>query len=125
LEALSLARTGIDGKVLKNLDADGLAVLNLSGNDIDDDDMAQIARFKRLEVLALTDTKITGAGIIKLEGTQKLNEFNIMRCDVRDGDLDSFLSMPNLRIVFAEGCNLSDIAVQSVISKFPMLAIFR
>jgi hypothetical protein len=33
--------------------------------------------------------------------------------------------MPNLRIVFAAGCRLSDIAVQGVIARFPMLAIFR
>jgi hypothetical protein len=125
LEALSLQRTGINGKVLKNLAADNLAVLNLSGNDIGDDDMAQIARLKNLEVLALADTKITGAGITKLEGMKRLNEFNIMRCNVRDSDLEPFLSMPNLRIVYAEGCNLSAVGIQNVTSKFPMLAIFH
>jgi hypothetical protein len=125
LEALSLQRMGINGKVLKNLVADGLTVLNLSGNDIGDNDMAQIARLKNLEVLALSDTKITGAGITKLEGMKRLNEFNIMRCPVRDSDLESFLSMPNLRIVYAEGCNISDIGIQSVVSRFPMLAIFH
>jgi hypothetical protein len=125
MEALSLARTGIDGKVLKNLTAGDLAVLNLSGNDIGDDDMAQIARLKNLEVLALADTKITGAGITKLEGMKRLNEFNIIRCNVRDSDLEPFLSMPNLRIVYAEGCNISAIGIQNVTSRFPMLAIFH
>jgi hypothetical protein len=125
LEALSLQRTGINGKVLKNLAAGGLTVLNLSGDDIGNDDMAQIALLKNLEVLALSDTKITGAGIAKLEGMKKLNEFNIMRCPVRDSDLESFLSMPNLRIVYAEGCNISDLGIQSVVARFPMLAIFH
>jgi hypothetical protein len=125
LEALSLARTGITGKALKNLAAGNLAVLNLSGNNLVDDDMAEIKRLANLEVLALADTKITGVGITKLEGMKRLNEFNIMRCNVRDGDLEPFLSMPNLRIVYAEGCSLSDIGIQNVVSRFQMLAIFR
>jgi hypothetical protein len=125
LEALSLQRTGIKGNVLKNLAAGDLTVLNLSGNEIVDDDMAQIARLKNLEVLALADTKITGAGIAKIEGMKRLNEFNVMRCNIRDGDLEPFLSMPNLRIVYAEGCNISDMGAQGIVSRFPMLAIFH
>jgi hypothetical protein len=125
LEALSLQRTGIKGNVLKNLAAGDLTVLNLSGNEIVDDDMAQIARLKNLEVLALADTKITGAGIAKLEGMKRLNEFNIMRCTIHDRDMEPFLSMPNLRIVYAEGCSLTDMGIQNVVSRFPMLAIFR
>jgi hypothetical protein len=102
-----------------------LVVLNLSGDKIADADMDQIAPMKQLEVLALADTQITGAGIAKLEGMNRLNELNLMNCGVLDNDLESFLSMPNLRIVFAAGCRLSDIAVQGVIARFPMLAIFR
>jgi Leucine-rich repeat (LRR) protein len=125
LEALSLQRTRIDGSVLKNLKSPGLTVLNLSGDDITDDDMDQIAALAGLEVLALADTRITGTGIEKLEGMKGLNELNIMNCAVVDSDLDSFLSMPNLRIVYAAGCNLSDMAIQGVVYRFPMLAIFR
>jgi hypothetical protein len=126
LEALSLQRTGVSGKILKNFKSlTTLAVLNLSGNNITSDDMGQIAGLKRLEVLALANTAISGAGIAKLEGMTSLNELNIMHCKILDGDIESFLSMPNLRIVYAEGCNLSDMAVQNVIARFPMLAIFR
>jgi len=125
LEALSLQHTGVDGSILKNLKSPDLVVLNLSGDKIGDADMDQIAAIKDLEVLALADTKISGAGIAKLEGMKRLNELNLMNCDVIDSDLESFLSMPNLRIVFAAGCRLSDMGVQSVISRFPMLAIFR
>jgi hypothetical protein len=126
LEALSLQHTGISGKVLKNIAADSsLTVLNLSGDKIGDDDMPQIARLQNLEVLALADTRITGTGIAKLEGMKKLNELNIMRCDVLDSDLDHFLYMPNLRIVYAEGCSFSEMAVQMTVTRFPLLAIFR
>jgi hypothetical protein len=125
LEALSLQRTGITGKVLKNLTSSALTVLNLSGDDIGDGDMSQIARLKDLEVLALADTKISGAGIVKLEGMKRLNELNIMSCKIHDDDLEPFLSMPNLRIVYAEGCNLSEMGVLKVTSRFQMLAIFR
>jgi Leucine-rich repeat (LRR) protein len=126
LEALSLQRTGISGSALQNLKArDTLVVLNLSGDQITDDTMDQIARFKGLDVLALADTKITGMGIGKLEGMPRLNELNMMNCKILDSDLEYFLSMPNLRIVYAEGCNISDMAVYGVVSRFPMLAIFR
>ena len=126
LEALSLQRTQIDGRFLKNLNTvDSIKVLNLSGNPITDDDMARVARFKNLEVLALADTQITGSGIGELKGMARLNELNIGNCSIQDYDLSYFLSMPNLRIVYAEGCNLSDCAVAGIIARFPSLAIFR
>jgi hypothetical protein len=126
LEALSLQHTEIKGEALKNLAAfNTLAVLNLSGNDIMDGDMDPIARLKRLEVLALADTKITGAGIAKLEGMSSLNELNLSNCRILDGDLEYFLTMRNLRIVYARDCNLSDMAIQNIVARFPMLAIFR
>jgi hypothetical protein len=126
LEALALQRTGIDGRVLKNIKAGStLAVLNLSGNDIQNDDMEAIALLKGLEVLALADTKVTSAGIASLQGMQRLNELNLMNCGILDSDLETFLSMPNLRIVYAEGCNLGDWAIQQMKFRFPMLAIFR
>jgi hypothetical protein len=126
LEALSLQRTQIDGKFLKHLDTlDSLKVLNLSENRITNEDMPQIVRFKNLEVLALADTLITGPGIAELEGMARLNELNIRNCGIQDYDLQYFLSMPNLRIVYAEGCYLSDWAVGGIIARFPSLAIFR
>ncbi len=125
LEALSLQHTGIDGSILKNLKSPDLVVLNLSGDKIGDTDMDQIAPIKDLEVLALADTKISGAGIAKLEGMKRLNELNLMNCGILDNDIESFLSMPNLRIVYAAGCNLSEMAVQNVVARFPMLAIFH
>jgi hypothetical protein len=87
--------------------------------------MAQIARFKNLEVLALADTHITGSGIGQIKGMARLNELNIRNCSIQDYDLSYFLSMPNLRIVYAEGCHLSDFAVGGIIARFPSLAIFR
>jgi hypothetical protein len=126
LEALSLQRTQVDGTFLKYLDTvDSLKVLNLSENPITNEDMAQIARFKNLEVLALADTLITGPGIAELEGMSRLNELNIRNCGIQDYALQYFLSMPNLRIVYADGCYLSDWAVGDIIARFPSLAIFR
>ena len=125
LEALSLQRTGIDGTVLKNMKSPALVVLNLSGDKITDEDMDKIAPMKELEVLALADTGITGAGIARLEGMNRLNELNVINSGIVDSDLEYFLSMPNLRIVYAAGCRLSDMGVQGVVARFPMLAIFR
>jgi Leucine-rich repeat (LRR) protein len=125
LEALSLQRTKIDGTMLKSLKTSDIAVLNLSGNPITDEDLDQIASIKGLEVLALADTKVSGEGIAKLEGMPRLNELNLMNCAIHDTDLEHFLTMPNLRIVYAAGCSISDMGIQSVVARFPMLAIFR
>jgi len=124
LEALSLQRTGVDASIMENIKAPGLVVLNLSGNPVGDDVLDAAARIKELEVLALADTKVTGKGLEKLRGMQRLNELNLMRCSVYDQDIDVFLSMPNLRIVYAEGCPMSSFGIQSVIMRFPTLAIF-
>ena len=124
LEALSLQRTGVDASIMGNIKAPGLVVLNLSGNPVGDDVLEAAARIKELEVLALADTKVTGPGLEKLRGMQRLNELNLMRCQVYDGDISVFLSMPNLRIVYAEGCPLSEYGIQNVIARFPTLAIF-
>jgi hypothetical protein len=124
LEALSLQRTGVDASIMENIKAPGLVVLNLSGNPVGNDVLDAAARIKELEVLALADTKVTGAGLEKLRGMQRLNELNLMRCSVYDQDISVFLSMPNLRIVYAEGCPLSDYGIQTVIARFPTLAIF-
>jgi hypothetical protein len=124
LEALSLQRTGIDASIMGNIKAPGLVVLNLSGNSIGDEALDAAARIKELEVLSLADTKVTGPGLEKLRGMRRLNELNLMRCNIQDRDIEVFMSMPNLRIVYAEGCPLSDYGIQNVIMRFPTLAIF-
>jgi internalin A len=125
LEALTLQRTKINGSVLKNIKSSSLAVLNLSGNSISNADMESIAQLKTLEVLALSNTMVSGDGIEKLEGMPRLNELNLMNCNITDADLGHFLTTPNLRIVYAAGCNVTDMGIQSVVSRFPMLAIFH
>jgi hypothetical protein len=126
LQALSLQRTGIAGKVLQHLKASSpLTVLNLSENDIVDEDLSQVARFTGLEVLALQNTKVTGAGLARLKNMARLNVINLINCRIVDADLSHFHSMPNLRIVQAAGCNLSDQAVKELTDKLTMLAVFR
>ena len=125
LEALSLQRTGIDASIMENIKAPGLVVLNLSGNPVGDEVLDAAARIRELEVLALADTMVTGQGLEKLRGMRRLNELNLMRCKVSDQDIGVFLSMPNLRIVYAAGCPLSDFGIRNVIARFPTLAIFN
>ena len=126
LEALSLQKTGITGKGLKHLKANGsLRVLNLSGDDIDDEDLGLVAHFAGLEVLALQNTKVSGAGLAKLAGLKRLNVLNLVNCRIVDGDMDYFTSMPNLRIVHAAGCNISENVIDQFKDRLPMLAIFK
>jgi len=124
LEALSLQRTGINAAIMENIKAPNLVVLNLSGNPVGDEILEAAARIRDLEVLSLADTRVTGPGLEKLRGMQRLNELNLMRCNIQDQDIEVFLSMPNLRIVYAEGCPLTNFGIQNVVMRFPTLAIF-
>ncbi len=126
LEALSLQRTRVACMNLKQLKATGsLIVLNLSENEIADEDLSVVAQFRNLEVLALQDTRITGAGLARLKDMLRLNVLNLVRCRIVDDDLKHMHSMSNLRIVQAAGCNLSDQAVKELTAKLTMLAVFR
>jgi hypothetical protein len=126
LEGLSLQHTGMTGKDLKHLGAIGsLTVLNLSDNEIADEHFAPVADLKKLEVLALQNTKITGVGLAALKGMARLNVLNLSNCRITDGDLELFASLPNLRIVWAAGCNLGEQAIRDLNERLPMLSIFR
>jgi hypothetical protein len=126
LESLSLQRTRITGKALQNLKAPGsITILNLSETAVADEDLDLVRKFSGLEVLALQSTKVTGSGIAKLKGMPRLNVLNISSCRIHDSDVGTFATLPNLRIVHAEGCNLSDDAIQDLAAKIPLLAVFR
>ncbi len=125
LEALSLQRTGMYAKALSGLRAPSLRVLNLSGDFVRDEDMAQVARFAGLEVLALQDTNVGGAGLARLDGMKRLNVLNLTNTRLVDADLEHFLTMPNLRIVHAAGCKISSQVIEDYKEKLPMLAIFQ
>jgi hypothetical protein len=126
LEALSLQHTGIAGSVLGQLKATStLAVLNLSENDITDEDLSLVSRFPNLEVLGLQNTQVTGAGLARLKDMAKLNVLNLRNCRIVDADLSHFTTMPNLRIVQAAGCEISEKAVKELTEKLRLLAIFR
>ena len=126
LEALSLQRTGLVGASLKQLKSTGtLTVLNLSGNQITDEDLSVVAQYKNLEVLALQDTRITGNGLARLKDMARLNVVNVVNCRIVDADLKHLLTLTNLRILQAAGCNLGDKAVKELTDKLPMLAVFR
>ena len=86
--------------------------------------MTGIAKLTKLEVLALASAGITGEGLAKLEGMTRLNELNISNCPIQDDDVKVFLSMPNLRIIYAAGTSISPMAVRNMQIQFPMLAIF-
>ena len=92
---------------------------------IGDADLDRIAKFKELEVLALFKTMVTGAGIEKLQGMQKLNQLNLINCDMSNVDVKYFVTMPNLRILYTHGSNMSDNVVYELRSKCSLLAVFK
>ncbi len=125
LQALSLERTGIGGRTLAHLNAARtLMVLNLGGNEIGDADLSLVAHSGDLEVLALHDTRVTAAGLVALRGMMRLNVLNIINCRVDDSALDSFITMPNLRIVHAAGTRITAEPVRILFEKLPVLSIF-
>jgi len=72
----------------------------------------------------LAETKITGIGLEKLRGMSRLNVLNIMGCSIYDKDIEVFMSMYNLRVVYARDSALTNFGIQSIVTRFSMLAIF-
>jgi hypothetical protein len=66
---------------------------------------------------------ITGSGLARLKGMAWLNVLNLNNCRLVDSDLQYFLSMPNLRIVFVGGSAISTKAVEDLRKQFTELAV--
>src|SRR5881227_1007471 len=71
---------------------------NLSKLSIQDNDLAELAKFEWLEALDLSDTPITDAGLAHLGGLKKLKQIDLMRTNTFAGLTELQQKLPKLKI---------------------------
>jgi hypothetical protein len=82
--------------------------LDVSGlQDIEDDDLGEIARLPRLQRLNLAGTSITDAGLAHLAACDELREVNLAWTRTGDGALRALAGKPHLH-VFHSGAGVTD-----------------
>ena len=73
--------------------------LDLSGLDIDDDEMGQIATLGRLEELDVSDTPLSDAGLHSLAGLKRLKRIWLLRTNTTpEGNAALRAALPGVSI---------------------------
>jgi mono/diheme cytochrome c family protein/uncharacterized membrane protein len=81
--------------------------LNLSGADIDDNDLKAIGRLKIISRLNLTDTKISDKGIAELAGLSNLRYINLTGTQVSAKGLLALAGLKNLKSIYLYRSNVT------------------
>lgn len=90
-------------------DAAGEAVsASFTGTKVTDEDLAYVARLKRLKVLYLCDTQVTDAGLAHLSGLTKLEELVLRQTQVTDAGLVHLAGLPKLERLYLNRTNVRD-----------------
>ena len=81
-------------------------------------------RLSNLDTLALEDTKVTGAGLVRLKPLEKLRVLNLSGCTVSDADLPNLVGHDALRMLYLHRCNVTAEGVRKFKKKMVSLAIY-
>lgn len=125
LDVLSLRNTKIDGKGIAHLkQLTQLTVLNLSKTAITNESLKQIQGMTALDTLVLADTAATGAGFAYLQPLKELRTLNVDRCKSLEGHLLKLGGLRQLRMLYVNGCTISDVERGELEDRNGRLAIF-
>ncbi len=81
---------------------------HLSGRDLTDQGLAQLAALRNIVSLNLRDTKITGAGLVHLKGLTKLRWLHLERTEIGDTGVEHLAELTNLEYLNLYGTNITD-----------------
>ena len=97
----------------------GLVILNLSGSDVDDDALAEVARLTDLQSLNLDWTPITDAGVAKLAPLEELQALWLNNTHVTDASLTGIARFGKLRRLYLEGTGVTKAGVADLQKALP------
>lgn len=116
--------TGVRIAGKSNLDRDRLAItpeaieslarfqhlesLSLWGTTVDDDDIKRLAGLRKLRVIDLTFTDVTGASLRTLSSFTELISVRLEGCNVKDEHLAPLAEMPQLAMLYLGRTKVSD-----------------
>jgi len=107
LENLSLTMCQVRGKCFKSLPFPRLNKLELSGNTLDNEAYAAIARYKTLEWLSVGHTGADDAALIELTKLKQLRHLGLTQCKVSARGLALIKTMPRLQELELMGTRLT------------------
>lgn len=109
LEVCDLDGTEADAAFVQSVCSTGtITDLKVRGLPIDDNVFEWIAENELLEVLALTKTQITGAGIDKLRQLHKLRTLDLSDTAITDDTMKSLVRCPSLTALDIKSCHITD-----------------
>lgn len=111
----------VDDNSLAGLAAVGghVAVLDLSGTNVTDATLEEVAKLERLAKLDLHGTQVGDAGVRHLSGLKHLRYLNLYGTQVGDAALEAIAGMGGLRRVYLWGSKVSAKGVESLRKKLP------
>jgi len=82
--------------------------LDISGNQVSDNDLGIVGQFSNLKRLKVANNPITDSGIEKLKGLRKLESLNVYSAKITGKSLVYFNELKNLRTVYAWKTGITD-----------------
>jgi internalin A len=125
LESLDLSHSAIDDRQLALLAplAARLRELTLSGTNVTDAGLKELARFHELDYLELTNTRITDAGLAHLKSLAVLRTLHLDLTDVTDAALLTLAQLPSLQILDVELTAVSERAAATFEKEHPEIMV--
>jgi hypothetical protein len=94
-------------KIAANSEAKECA-FHLSGTDLTDEGLAQVAKLTNLTWLNLRGTKITDAGLVHLKGLTELTRLHLEKTEIGDAGLPHLVGLTKLEYLNLYGTKVSD-----------------
>ena len=91
-----------------------LETLSLFGMNVNDENVAQLSDLKKLKVIDLSYTNVTGASLGHLSKISGLLSIRLTGCDVRDDHLVALRKMPSLAMLYLERTKVTDIGLRHI-----------
>ncbi|HEY6168663.1 MAG TPA: c-type cytochrome domain-containing protein [Verrucomicrobiae bacterium] len=121
-----VAGSKFDAKTFAALkDIQNLQELNLSGVQLKDSDLANIAGLKNLERLNLSGSSVSDAGLVHLKNLTSLVSLNLFSTKVTDAGLKSLTGLKNLKTIYLFETKATDAGMAALQKALPNARIDR
>ena len=121
-----VAGSKFDAKTFALLkDIQNLQELNLSGVQLKDTDLANIAGLKNLERLNLSGSSVSDAGLVHLKNLTGLVSLNLFGTKVTDAGLKSLTGLKNLKTIYLFETKATDAGMAALQKALPNVRIDR
>lgn len=122
LTLLALTGPEVTDEALTDIAAlPGLTSLSVSHSRITDDGLAELAKVPSLEAIDLSGTNISGKGLAKLASSPRLWALDLADVPIDDSDLKALERYPALRMVNLRGTRVTDEGISRLRQALPLL----